>query len=267
MSRKIIGRLPIAQAAGATAIFFSFTSAHSSSPSSSTTLPPSSAPSSSSSPEQLMGSQGYYVRRGFLTVNEIEAVMASLLHPTVGNKTRSKEVSKGRLHYNMLGSAFIDSKEIKNLITEHVLPIAVAEMELNANQLILSEVQIVDSLSGSAIQIWHADNASRGITVVIPLVDLTDENGPTELLSGSHTLMKNIVGNIHIVKPLLSAGDGVVFDARLLHRGGSNLSNVSRPILVIRFDSKKSPPPGMTMIGATARYYLSKFIVLVLDFV
>ena len=214
MSRKIIGRLPIARAAGATAIFFSFSSAHSSSPSSSTSPPPLSAPSSSSSPEQLMGSQGYYVRRGFLTVNEIEAVMASLLHPTVGNKTRSKEVSKGRLHYNMLGSAFIDSKEIKNLITEHVLPIAVAEMELNANQLMLSEVQIVDSLSDSAIQIWHADNASRGITVVIPLVDLSDENGPTELLSGSHTLMKNIVGNIHIVKPLLSAGDGAAIPGR-----------------------------------------------------
>ena len=192
--------------------------------------------------------------------------MANLSNPSVGEKTRSKEVSKGRLHYNMLGSAFIETKEIKDLIAEQILPIAVSEMGLNANQLMLTEVQIVDSLSGSSIQIWHADNAYKGVTFVIPLVDLTLENGPTELLSGSHTLFKNIFNGINVVKPLLSAGDCLVFDARLLHRGGENSSDTSRPILVIRFDSKKTQPPGMTIIGATVRYYLSKGIVFILEF-
>ena len=231
-------------------------------------------PTEASSPAHFLKEEGYYVRDGFIDTDKIASILSTLSSPPSGERARGKEVSKGRLHYNMLRTTFVESKEMKELIAEHVLPIAVSELGLTAGQMMMTEVQVVDSLPGSDLQIWHADNAYKGITVVIPLVDLTCQNGPTEIISGSHSLWNNMTGwvlgkergGLSIVKPILSAGDGLVMDARLLHRGGANLSGSSRPILVIRFDSKKSLPPGMTVIGATVRYYLARTICFFLEF-
>jgi ectoine hydroxylase-related dioxygenase (phytanoyl-CoA dioxygenase family) len=38
----------------------------------------------------------------------------------------------------------------------------------------------------SGSQAWHADNLSRGLTIIVPLVDFTIENGATQLIVGSH---------------------------------------------------------------------------------
>lgn len=43
------------------------------------------------------------------------------------------------------------------------------------------------ALPGSTNQTWHADNTSRGLSIIIPLVDFTAANGGTQLLVGSHT--------------------------------------------------------------------------------
>ena len=228
---------------------------------------------SSSLTTECLNGQGYYKMSSFVDSGKVASIL-STLH-SHGERSRCKEVSKGRLHYNMLRSTFVESKVIKDLIAEQVLPIAVSDLGLKVNEILMTEVQVVDSLPGSDIQIWHADNAKRGITFIIPLVDLTNQNGPTELITGSHSLWDNTFGwmcgnsgvlGLSVAKPLLRSGDCLVMDARLLHRGGANLSDTSRPILVIRFDSVKSQPPGMTVIGATARFYLARVIYFLLEF-
>ena len=222
-----------------------------------------SAEASLLSPTEIMKKEGYYIKKKLLSSSQIQAIVSNLSKPaeTAGGVEGAprvtppgKVVSKGRLHFNMLNSAFAESEEIKQLIADQILPIAVAELRLSDDQLMMTEVQIVNSQPGSDIQIWHADNSHRGITVLIPLVDFTEKNGPTELIAGSHDLPTNIWGGLSFARPLVLAGDGLVADARLLHRGGANESATSRPILVIRFDDKKTQPPGMTTVGATARY-------------
>jgi len=225
----------------------------------------SSAPSSSE--VSSINKNGYYIRKNLLDKKQIDRILVHFSSQVKDGITNSKEVSSGRIHHNLLGSlAFRELKEIKDLIEDKVLPLVKAEMDMEANQLVITEVQIVDSLPGSSIQIWHADNAYKGVTVMIPLVDLTEVNGATYYIKGSQTLWDNMIDKIITIdRPLLTAGDGVVADARILHRGGANKSSSSRPMLVIRFDDKKTPPPGMTFVGATIRFYVAKIVTYILE--
>lgn len=89
-------------------------------------------------------------------------------------------------------------------------------------------------------QKWHADGGHlfhhahlppHCINVFYPLVDITPENGPTEVLPGTH--VSSYVGNSEKIPLCCKAGDAVIFDYRLQHRGNANLSDTSRPILYL----------------------------------
>eukprot|EP00041_Stephanoeca_diplocostata_P005889 m.70738 g.70738 ORF g.70738 m.70738 type:complete len:135 (+) comp16056_c0_seq5:792-1196(+) len=45
----------------------------------------------------------------------------------------------------------------------------------------LSVAQLLDSRPGAVAQMWHADNISGGITVVVAMCDISRSNGPTAL--------------------------------------------------------------------------------------
>ncbi len=113
---------------------------------------------------------------------------------------------------------------------------------------------VIPSLSGAGPTDMHRDvypllNTTEGVnldlldlslppyyfTVLIPLVQITKENGPTEFIKGSH--LKPIVdeSQAEIYAPLLSPGDIVVFDGRTLHRGSANNSSTERLIAYITF--------------------------------
>jgi ectoine hydroxylase-related dioxygenase (phytanoyl-CoA dioxygenase family) len=248
-------------------------------PPTSTTSSKESSPGFSCKDSESMKVDGYYAKKNLLSANEIDCILQTLSSEVADKIVTGKEISPGRHHYNMLPSTkFINSNEIKHLISGIVLPLSLTEMGSPHCDLMMTTLQIVDSAPGSAIQIWHADNAEKGITVIIPLIDLNDRNGPTELIAGSHNLLCNtwtktaenrgddrVRSKLSVVKPLLSAGDGLVVDARVLHRGGANVSETSRAILVIRFDNKNTQPPCMGVVGATFRLLLAKAIVILLD--
>jgi hypothetical protein len=116
----------------------------------------------------------------------------------------------------------------------------------------------VISLPNAAEQYWHIDGAhlftdhphhlpAHCINVFIPLIDVTEENGPTQICPGSHVLtnsptrtFKACADNlaaIHYTDPPVNltaaAGSIFLFDYRLLHRGLSNRSSRPRPILYL----------------------------------
>ena len=72
-------------------------------------------------------------------------------------------------------------------------------------------------------------------TVLIPLVEITRENGPTEFIKGSDR--KKFAADIQqeIYAPLSSPGDMIIFEGRTMHRGASNNSNHERLIAYITF--------------------------------
>jgi hypothetical protein len=128
-----------------------------------------------------------------------------------------------------------------------------------------SELQVVSSQPGAAAQMWHQDNYSRGLTVVVPLLDQTPELGPTQLLLGSqrltgppHTesLARRVwacFASVEVAQPPLALGSALLMDARLVHRGLPNNSEViDRPVVIYRYDLTSSPPPGHTVASTTA---------------
>jgi len=126
-----------------------------------------------------------------------------------------------------------------------------------------SDLQLLVSLPQSKDQFFHQDNRRQGLTVLIPLVDVTLNNGPTQLVPGSHNLtagvgeqvtsmdcslmacMMKVQGSLRACLP---AGSAIIYDSRTLHRGLANMDpSQSRPVLVFRYDYKDTPPPGHTV--------------------
>ena len=125
----------------------------------------------------------------------------------------------------------------------------------------------MDSTPGSQNQVWHSDCADASLTFVIPLSNQSPACGPTQIISHSHNhsfigiFFRHLLSGKQkdssdpsVEAPLLSLGDMLVMDSRLLHRGLGNRSDRSRPILVLRFDRISHPPPGMGTLGAWLRH-------------
>ncbi|MDR3492568.1 MAG: phytanoyl-CoA dioxygenase family protein [Gammaproteobacteria bacterium] len=75
-------------------------------------------------------------------------------------------------------------------------------------------------------------------TVLMPLVEITKLNGPTEFIKGSHKKMIAKENTERLYAPLLSPGDVVIFDGRTLHRGSANQSQDERLVAYITFVAK-----------------------------
>jgi ectoine hydroxylase-related dioxygenase (phytanoyl-CoA dioxygenase family) len=111
------------------------------------------------------------------------------------------------------------------------------------------------------MQVWHRDvdpvhrhtqkgetlhAPPQGLVVVVPLVDMTALNGPTQFVAGSHVNVQafqvqnqNEQGAGGGPTPLLTIparrGDAVLFDLRIRHRGTPNLSKLVRPIVYMSY--------------------------------
>lgn len=152
----------------------------------------------------------------------------------------------------------------------------------------LTDIQFLNAYPDSTNQIWHRDNKFRGMTAIVALKDVRG-NGPTELLIGSHqkdftlwsillnawqTYRQNENKNSSLgtkslslstvlsSRPLLGcidAGDTLLYDATIFHRGRGYTNahrEEDRPVLVLRWDAARTPPPGAGLIVTTANKYV-----------
>lgn len=116
--------------------------------------------------------------------------------------------------------------------------------------------QILNALPGSVSQTWHSDNRSRGLTIIVPLVDFTAENGSTQLIVGSHNKTWPLIaeqGGRVVEAPV---GSIAVFDSRTYHRGLGNETNDGRPALIFCYDRPSSPPPGYSGVYGSISHAL-----------
>jgi len=147
----------------------------------------------------------------------------------------------------------------------------------------ITDAQFLNAYPSSTNQIWHRDNKFKGLTAIIALEDVTS-NGCTELLVGTHicgtlsSLIRWSLGSIseesdgkdackaNVLLGCLDAGDSILYDARVLHRGrGNNCTDErDRPVLVLRWDASRTPPPGCGLIVTTANVYLGKILYAIL---
>lgn len=111
---------------------------------------------------------------------------------------------------------------------------------LIGDQVRLCHVGVIVALSDSAQQKWHSDGdhvhadlqlPPHALNVFLPLVDVTAKNGATEFAPGSH-LDWNTAEKVVIDA---QAGDAIIFDWRLKHRGLSNQITQPRPLLYLTY--------------------------------
>ena len=111
----------------------------------------------------------------------------------------------------------------------------------------VTAVGCVTSLPSAPEQHFHADGRERGIVnVFVPLVDVPASMGPTHFRRGSHTWdhdspyltgdQRRIQERAEEVVPELSRGSVLMYDYRVFHRGGSNLSgDRMRPVAYVMY--------------------------------
>lgn len=121
--------------------------------------------------------------------------------------------------------------------------------------MVLCQLATDTPLKGSTMQDVHRDSPGLfpehehatppyQLAVNFSLVDVTAENGPTEIAAGTHVLGKAegferiARGEAPLESLFLTAGDVVIRDVRHLHRGTPNATDVPRPMVVLGFSRK-----------------------------
>jgi hypothetical protein len=86
-----------------------------------------------------------------------------------------------------------------------------------------------------------AETPSFQLAVNFPLCDVTPENGPLELVRGTHRMPGPLAlamlarGELQLEPLLMQLGDVIIRDVRHLHRGTPNRTDVPRPMVVIGY--------------------------------
>ena len=120
---------------------------------------------------------------------------------------------------------------------------------LLGNDIIIGEMGVVISHPGAGPQEMHRDSEFLfgdldievglppfAMTMLVPLRDVTPEMGPTEFWLGTHMVGDPCVAERqNPVTVPLSAGSVTLCDARILHRGGANISGPVRPAVYFSF--------------------------------
>lgn len=176
----------------------------------------------------------------------------------------------GRVHFNLRGRPLEllvrDAQAAAiPLVWDYLMAAAQASGLPAESRLYVSEVQLLISEPCAADQFWHADNVSPGLTLIVPLTQAPEEVGATLLLPGTHHLLgetHGFSGFVHrlrrflaaflasdgVVVGTLNAGDALLYDSRVLHRGAANrLYDRTRVVLVFRYDFER--PPGVGVVG------------------
>ena len=136
---------------------------------------------------------------------------------------------------------------------------------------------------GCPAQLWHADSGHRRpehtpphlLNVLLALRDVSVSDGPTEIVPGSHVLTNHhrpdakfgstqllyqsesngpeLVGSCAqaAIKVPLSAGSVLIFDDRVLHRGGANVAESARDLAFFTFCRPQHVPNIQSYYEAT----------------
>eukprot|EP00397_Hematodinium_sp_SG-2012_P042762 GEMP01047369.1.p1 GENE.GEMP01047369.1~~GEMP01047369.1.p1 ORF type:complete len:416 (+),score=66.97 GEMP01047369.1:255-1502(+) len=152
--------------------------------------------------------------------------------------------SPGRRHFLVRNTEY---EELLAPLMEGVVPLVQAYLSKHrgSKKPYLSELQIAVTEPLAVQQFWHRDNLTPGLTCIVPLMAVPPSLGQTGLLPYSHNANVNsVVGETTTV---LNAGDMLIYDGRLLHRGKRNLTyNKTRIVVVFRYDFE--PPPGQGVV-------------------
>ena len=156
--------------------------------------------------------------------------------------------ARGRYHRREESFSEEDVKSFEEL-EQAVWPLVKAffeEENVSMGEVFRSELQVLNAVPDHSLdQAWHKDNQRRGLTIIVPLVDFTTTNGPTQVIVGSHAGEWSDVARAGGARVVLApVGAVAAYDSRTFHRGLGNQSAAGRPAVILCYDLKATPPPG-----------------------
>lgn len=211
---------------------------------------------------------GYVTFPGVLDATDVDRLRAALA-PLIAADVRGRNDFEG-LKTNRIYALLGKDPVFADLVC-HPLVLAVAEAELGASCL-LSACLAINLRPGESAQPWHHDDAHieiplprppHGLSAFWTIDPMTEENGATEVIPGSHRWTAEeaaaandaglLVSDRHFadhqerpvdddpgaradaVKVVLPAGSLMLAKGSLIHRGGANRSNAARLIITPQY--------------------------------
>lgn len=207
--------------------------------------------------------KGYVIFEGIMPAGEIEAVRNALTPHFTKSGRNDFEGFKSNRVYALLSKA----PEVFGPMAAHPLALAFAERELGSSCL-LSAMLAINLHSGESVQDWHIDDnhitipmprPSYGVSTFWAIDPMTEENGATEIIPGSHKWTQaqfDEVGGVDregimdpsgrdmnidpkprtdAIKATMPAGSFMVAKGTLMHRGGANKSDKPRLIVTPQY--------------------------------
>lgn len=205
---------------------------------------------------------GYLIFENVLPTEKVERVRAAL-QPYLETDLTGRNDFEG-LKSNRVYAMLAKSLEFVDLVT-HPLPLAFAEADLGRSCL-LSACLAINLHPGETVQPWHYDDnhlrlprprSSWGVSTFWAIDPMTEDNGATEILPGSHLWEANSIegansaadfANTEIrdvsddpalrsdaIKALMPAGSLMITKGTLWHRGGANRSEQPRLIVTPQY--------------------------------
>lgn len=204
--------------------------------------------------------QGYVIFENIMPETEIARVRAALAPYLTRTGRNDFEGFKSNRVYALLAK----SPDVFSAMVTHPLVLAFAEKELGASCL-LSALLAINLHPGETVQDWHMDDdhiqiplprPPYGVSTFWTIDPMTEKNGATEIIPGSHRWDKRQIPEIDqqamhdpterdanidpkpradAVKAIMPAGSLMVAKGNLWHRGGANLSNKPRLIVTPQY--------------------------------
>ncbi len=205
--------------------------------------------------------QGFIIFENVLSENELQDARTALA-PYLDVDLRGRNDFEG-LKSNRVYAMAAKSPVFVDLMI-HPLALAFAEAELGKSCL-LSAMLAIKLHPGETVQPWHFDDScgverprkTTGLSAFWAISDVTEENGATELIPGSHLWGQEspIEGGImgvfddktvrdvnddpayrpDAVKMVMPAGSLGLAKGTLYHRGGANTSDAPRTIITPQY--------------------------------
>jgi len=178
---------------------------------------------------------GFSIIKNLLSEKEV-ATIRNELTPYLQNEKLGRNDFEGfstERVYALLNKA----PEIASII-EHQVILEVLDWLLPKNYL-LSAALAINVHPGETPQPFHRDDTSRskdfsqkqelnGVSTIWAIDDFTENNGATEVIRASHLDDTPNAELKRLVKASMPSGSVLIFDGRLQHRGGANLSSKAR---------------------------------------
>lgn len=201
--------------------------------------------------------QGYLIFKNVLTNAHVEKIRGSLgPHLRKTGRNDFEGFSSQRV-YALLAKA----PDVFSELITHPAALGFAERDLGRSCR-LSALLAINALPGESVQDWHFDDShitiplprpSYGLSAFWAIDDLTETNGATEIIPGSHKwteaerlpfsspekLFDRKAHNVNAdpfaradsIKAIMPAGSLMIAKGTLYHRGGANKSD--RPRLIV----------------------------------